>query len=293
MKALLLFNAGAKAYNDGDLDIALGKFGEAIDEDPEFTEAHSEVAGIHHAREDHEQASLAADRVLALEPENVAALRIRYLAARELGRDGASETLDRLAELDRTPQTAVLLYNEGVAAFVAGDRERAVARYESASEIDPDLPAVHGALAAVYLDMKNYDAALASSERLLELDAENARGLSIRYNTFIAIGRNEEAQEMLETLQRVAPDAVARAYYDRGIALFDDGLIDPAIPALEQALRADPQLALGHYTLALCYMNRNRDEDARRHLQTFVELAPDDPDAGSARQLLEILARSD
>ena len=67
--------------------------------------------------------------MLALEPENAVALRIRYIADLELGREGASEMLDRLAEVDRTPQTAILLYNEGVVARVAGDRERALARY--------------------------------------------------------------------------------------------------------------------------------------------------------------------
>ena len=293
MVALRAFNEGAAAHNDGDFDLALEKFATAVAEDPELAKAHGVIAGIHHAREEHEQALLAADRVLALEPDNVAARRIRYLAQLELGRDGASETLDRLAELDRSPQTAVLLFNDGVAAQRAGDPQRALARYELATRIDPTFVKAHSALAFLHMALKNYEAALASSERALELDPKEVRGTSVRYNTFIAMGRNDEARAMLETLQRIAPDAVAKAYFERGSMLFDDGLVDQAIPALEQALAADPQLAQGHFTLALCYMNRNRNEEARRHLETFLELAPDDPDADPARQLLEVLSRSD
>ena len=291
--ALASFNAGAKAHEKGDLDLALREYGAAVGADPEFAEAHAVLANIHLAREDHEQASLAAERALALQPDNISALRSRYLADLELGREGASATLDRLAELDPTPRTAVLLYNEGVAARGAGDRERALARYELVTRIDPTFVGALGALAGLQLALKDYDAALRSTQRLLELDAADARGLSVRYNTFIALGRNDEAQEMLEALQQAAPDAVAEAYFERGAALFDDDLIDQAIPALEQALEADPDHPRGHYTLGLCYMNRGRNEEARRHLERFVELAPDDPDADAARQLIEVLAGSE
>jgi len=293
MIALRAYNEGVVAYNDGDFDLALQKFGEAVAEDPDLAEAHGVIAGIHHGREDHEQALLAADRVLESAPDDAAAVRIRYLSQLELGRDGASTTLDRLAELDPGPQTAVLLFNEGVAARAAGDEERALSRYESASRSDPAFVQAHGALASLHLKMGNHEAALASSQRALELDPKDARGMSIRYNTFIAMGRNEEAQAMIDELRRVAPDAVADAFFERGALLFDKGLIDQAIPALELALEADPKLARGHYTLAMCYLNRDRNEEARRHLTTFLELAPGDPDAEPARQLLEIVGRSE
>jgi tetratricopeptide (TPR) repeat protein len=293
MAALNAFNAGARAHNDGDLDLALVKFGEAVAEDPEFVKAHATIATIHGFRKDHEQAAVAAARTVALDPEDAGAWRILYNAQSKLGQDEASATLDRLAELDPSPAVAVLVYNEGVALRAAGDRERARARYELAIRCDPELVPAHAALAGLLLETKEYEAALAGSERALELDPRDARGASIRYNTLIAMERHDEAKAMLEELQRIAPDAVAAAYLERGTMLFDEGMTDLAIPALEQALAADPQLARAHYTLGLCYMNDNRNADARRHLETFLELAPDDPDAGPARQLVQILGRSD
>jgi tetratricopeptide (TPR) repeat protein len=293
MAALRAYNDGVVAYNDGDFDRALHKFGEAVVEDPEFVDAHELISDIYYSKQDYEQALRAADRVLELAPENASAVRTRYLCQLDLGRDGASATLDRLAELDPGPPTAVLLFNEGVVARAAGDEKQALARYEAATRMDPEFVRAHAALASLYLKLGNQEAALASSGRALELDPTDARGMSIRYNTFIAMGRNEEAQQMIDELKRVAPDAVADAYFERGALLFDQGHIEQAIPALELAIDADPELARGHYTLAMCYLNRDRKEDARRHLTTFLELAPDDPDADSARQLLEILGRSD
>ena len=86
---------------------------------------------------------------------------------------------------------------------------------------------------------------------------------------------------------------LAQAFLERGTLLFEEGQIDGAIAALERALSADPQLAPGHYRVGLCYMNRNRNEDAQKHLKIFLELAPNDPEADSAHRLLEVLRRSE
>ncbi len=289
MVALHAYNAGARAHNDGDFDLALQKFGEAVAEDPEFVEAHAQIARLLLLREDHEQSASAAARALALDPDHVGALQILYDAEHALGRDGAAATLDRLAELDPGPDTAVLAYNEGRAAHAGGDRERARSRYELAARLDPTLVPAHTALAGLLLELKQYDAALAGTARALELDPENVRAVSLRYNTLIAAGREEESTVVLEKLQVLAPEVVGRAFLERGTALFEAGEIDPAISALERSLDADPQLAPAHRILGLCYMNADRKEDARRHLEIFLELAGDDPDAESIRRLLEVL----
>lgn len=293
MEALNAYNEGARAHNAGNDDLALEQFREATAADPEFLEAHAQVAWIELSRGAHEPAATSATRVLELDPQHVSALQILYDAERALGRAGASATLDRLAEVDPSPATAILLYNEGVVARQSGDRERARDRYASATRVDPALGQAHAALAGVFLEAKEYDAALASSERALELDPRDVRGTSIRYNALIGIGRNDEADAMLEELQRLAPDAVAEAYTERGSLLFAEGQIEGAIAALERAIAANPGAARAHYTLGLSYMNRNRNADAQRHLEIFLELAPGDADAGSARQLLEVLARNE
>jgi tetratricopeptide (TPR) repeat protein len=293
MAALRSYNEGVRALQDGNDDLALEQFAAALVADPQLAEAHTATARIYEARDDHEQALLAADRGLAADPDNVEALRVRYFSLQSLGREGTDEALGRLAELDRSPETAIALYNDGVAARRSGNQKKARARYELAAVIDPSLVIAHSALAGFYLGAKEFTAALSAAGRVLELEPESPTGWSVRYNALNALGRTDEALAALEKLQEVRPDAVAQAFLDRGVALFDDGLVDDAIPALEQALRADPSLPRGHYQLGLCYMNKNRTAEARRHLETFLELAPDDPDAGAATRLIEVLARSD
>lgn len=293
MAALQTYNAAVQAYNDGNPDMAFEKFTAAVALDPGFVDAHLQISRIHAARANHDRAAAAATRLLDVAPDHVAGLQILYDAERALGRDGAAATLDRLARLAPGPDTAILAYNEGLAARRGGNLERARERYSLATRLDPSLVEAHTALAGVLLETKQYDAALVSSERALAIDPQDVRGSSYRYNTLVAMGRNDEAQALLDGLQQLAPEAVAQAYLEQGTTLFEAGQIDGAIAALERALSADPRLAQAHYKVGLCYMNDDRNEDAKEHLAVFLELAPDDPEAGSARRLLEALRRSE
>jgi Tfp pilus assembly protein PilF len=71
--------------------------------------------------------------------------------------------------------------------------------------------------------------------------------------------------------------------------MFNAGNMAGAQQALEQALQADPDLPKAHYTLGLAYANTGDSAKAKEHLQRFLELAPDDPDAATAKEMLDYL----
>ena len=52
-------------------------------------------------------------------------------------------------------------------------------------------------------------------------------------------------------------------------------------------LRARPDEARAHFVLGMASFNLGDAENARTHLTRFVELAPDDPDAAIAHELLQ------
>ena len=54
--------------------------------------------------------------------------------------------------------------------------------------------------------------------------------------------------------------------------------------------KVDPNNPRSHYYLALIYVNEGANEEAKGHLERFIQLAPDDPDAGTAGELLEYLS---
>jgi tetratricopeptide (TPR) repeat protein len=71
--------------------------------------------------------------------------------------------------------------------------------------------------------------------------------------------------------------------------MFNASNVEGAIATLRQALEQDPDLAGAHYTLGLALLGQGQNADAQRHLERFLALSPDHPDAETARQMLQHL----
>ena len=56
-----------------------------------------------------------------------------------------------------------------------------------------------------------------------------------------------------------------------------------------KVLEVDPTNAQAHYLLGLVYLGEGDKAKTRDNLERFLELAPDDPDADAARDILEYL----
>lgn len=77
--------------------------------------------------------------------------------------------------------------------------------------------------------------------------------------------------------------------YDRGIKLYNAGDLAGAREQFKKVLEIDAKHARAHYYLGLCLISTEENSAAKQHLRRFLELAPDDPEAQSAKQMLEFL----
>lgn len=288
--AINVFNEGVAAFQGGDAAGAKEKFHKAIEMDPDLVAPYSALAGIFLDERDFAQAEAMANKVLALEPENTRALRVLYDAYRETGRDAdADATLGKLKTLDRGTDTAVRVFNEGAEAARLGDLKTAKARFTEALEVDPELAPAYAALATVHLTQKAYAEALAAADQALDIDPGRADALKVKYEVYRGLGDDAKAREVFQELVAQDPAGTARALYDRGIDMFNAGNTAGAKTAFEQALEADAGNARAHYMLGLCYVNSGESAKAKEQLQEFLELAPDDPDAATAKEMLKFL----
>lgn len=287
--AVNLFNAGVLAFQGGDEDTAEAKFREAIGKDPSFVEPYSALAGLYLDRKEYDQATAMADKVLELEPENSRALRVLYDVARAKGDEaGAAELLDQLKQADTGgTDTAIRVFNEGAEAARLGDLDAARQRFEEALGVDPELAAAHAALATINLAQKRYDDAVASADAALEIDPGRSDVLKVKYEAFRGLGQTDKAKAVFEEMVGSDPKGTAKALFDRGVEMFNGGNAEGAKQAFEQAVVADPEHAKAHYMLGLCYVNTGDTAKAKTELSRFLELAPDDPEAGTAREMLE------
>ena len=76
----------------------------------------------------------------------------------------------------------------------------------------------------------------------------------------------------------LAPDDYA-ATINFGELLMRRHRYDEAVVRLEKAVKVEPELAYGHYSLAMCYMALSRWNAAETELQEVMRLDPVDADA--------------
>ena len=284
-----VYNEGAKAFNNGEIDVALAKFREAGEANPELAEAFQGQAMILWSRDEIDAALAAAEKVVALDPTNVLGQRVRYDAYVELDDERAEAALEELIAADPSPGTARRVFNVGVSAVRSNERDEAIRRFEKVVEIDPSVAQAHQILGQLFNSKEEYAKAIACAETLLTLVPDSPEAHSILYEAYRSTGDTEKAQVSWEILKDAKPEDLARALYDEGQSLFHAGNIDAATEKLEQALAAHPEHAAAHYTLGLCYLNTGNQSGAKEHLQRFIELAPEHPEAGSAQEMVSYL----
>ncbi len=184
---------------------------------------------------------------------------------------------------------APALFNEGNAAVRAGDYAVAEAKYREALALDPRLAAARAALASVLLFERQYAAAARQTEEGLDLEPGSQKLLTLRYKAYQALGDKANAGEALAALEAADPGQAAEGLYQQGLGHYEGGRMNDAAEAFEKALAADSGHAKAHYFLGLCRINLGDSASAKEHLTTFLALAPEDPEAESARGMLEYL----
>lgn len=188
-----------------------------------------------------------------------------------------------------TPQErAVLIFNEGAEASQMGDSATARAKFEKAVELDPKLAAALSALGTVYYTEKNWAKAVEFAERARAIDPADVKALRLLTESYNQLGETEKSKAALAELTRLDPRAGAGDVYNDGIREYNAGHTDAALQLFTKTLEVDPEFAKAHYMLGLC-LSGNDAAKAKEHFETFLRLAPDDPDAATAREMIKYL----
>ena len=289
-KAISSYNDGVKALEAKDTETAKQKFAEATTVDPGLIEPWPTLARLHVDDGEYAEAAKAAETYLRHDPGATDMMVIAYRSYRELGDREKLENLRQALARDPslTPELAKHVYNEGATAYGAGDDDAAIAAFRSAIEIDPQLAAAHSGLTNSLYRVDRYDEGLDAVSAWLEAIPGDANAFRMRFLILAATGNNDEADVALLAFAEKEPTAAAELLLRRAELDFDVGDLEAARRGLVQALKLSPDLARAHYRLGLVYSSSDIDK-AKEHLQRFIDLTPDDPDAGAARQLIAAL----
>jgi len=286
-KVTRTFNEGVEAQRMGDLDLAVAKYRQAAEMDPELAAPHTALAVVASIREDWETAAAEAEAAIAVDPEDVRAMQIRIVAYQNLGQENqASEAAAALREVGDLDVAAARIFNEGVDAYKAGDVAMAQSKFNQVVQLAPGMVAPYIALAQISLAQGSPAEALAMAQSALEREPDNTQALKIAFDGARLTGNNGAAEQALDRLAELEPQWMTTALFEHAVKLFNDNQPEAAALELKSVLKADPAHAQANFLLGMSLLNSGRADEGRGYLEKFIELAPDDPDAEIARGLL-------
>jgi tetratricopeptide (TPR) repeat protein len=291
--AIAAYNAGVKAAQAKDNATAATKFKEAIGYDPKLRQAWESLAMAEMALGQNQDVVTAAEKAIALGSTDKAVLEARWQAYRNLKEDAkAEQALKDLQKVGQATEEAKKVHNEGVALVRAGDYAGAFAKFQEALKIDPNLQASLVGLAEAGLKSGHNAEAEAAAETILKADPTNQQAIRLRYNAALALGDKTKLSDALIGLAPVEPAIARNGLLKIAFDAYDANDMPAAVTGFKKVLEVDPTYPLAHYYIGVIDVGLGATADAKAHLERFLQLAPNDQEAKSAREMLKELNKS-
>jgi tetratricopeptide (TPR) repeat protein len=193
-------------------------------------------------------------------------------------------------------------FDDGVAASKAGNTDDAIAKFAHAAELSTSCSDCYYNLGYAYSQKKDYDKAEAAYKKAIELKADYAEaynGLANIYNTQRKFDEAAAASAKAAELSAAAGASGggaggggnANALYNQGVILWNGGKIPEAKKQFEAAIKADPNHAESHYQLGMAMLNEGALQQAVPEFETYLKLAPEGPNATTAKAMVAQLKK--
>jgi tetratricopeptide (TPR) repeat protein len=286
-QAVEAFNAGVKSLQAGKPEEAVTSFQKASELNPELPQTQYALAAALHGLKRWEEAAAAIDRYKQMQPAddrpelNQLSFELYFEAGQE---EKAKAALAKITDPKARAELAPRVYNAGVAKTKAEDLEGAIARFELAAELDPSFAQAHQNIAAIEFNRQRFKEALPHLDKLLAAKADSVEGLRMRFFSLRALGDDRMKDALRDYLAKApaAGEEIAKIAGDD----FDAGNADLATKTLEALIELKPDVAVAHYHLGRALASAGANAGAKTHLQHFVEMAPNHPDAKAAKQMM-------
>jgi adenylate cyclase len=131
-------------------------------------------------------------------------------------------------------------------------------------------------LALAYL-ARDYDAALATVQRALELNSNSAQVVSSAAFVHVYVGRHQEALELFRRAMRLNPRDPEGGYTWGGVAssLLALDRLEEALDAARRSVQEMPTYTTGHRMITIALARLGRVDEARQSAKRLLELTPD------------------
>lgn len=239
-------------------------------------------------------------------------IKLKFDSAFQLYQNGSLRNAEKICKtlLSVCPAHAEALHLLGTIAHQIGDRNKSLALFVQASEIDPGNPIFHcshgevlkelGRLeesircyhkalaikpdfAEAYYNLGNlyhlrklYSEAIRCYQKALQLKPDFVEACYNLGNTYLDRKEFEKAKSHYQRTLDLNP-GYADAHFNLGIALFELGKFNDAIAAYQNALALTPDRVEAHYNMAIAFQAQSKLKAAIACYQKAVHFKPDFP----------------
>ena len=162
----------------------------------------------------------------------------------------------------------------------------AIRHYQTATQLNPDLPSAFYNLGVLYFSQDNFLQAAESYQEAALLSPDDP---DIFFNLALSLknaGQWEEAQKKYEQVLSLTPTD-PDTHYNLGVLFRESGQEGEAIESFEKTIICDPQYLAAHNNLGYLYHKTGQPQKALAAYRKVVEL---DPDHHSARHMIAALS---
>jgi tetratricopeptide (TPR) repeat protein/S1-C subfamily serine protease len=167
-----------------------------------------------------------------------------------------------------------LFFYRGATYSKLGKYDAAVADYDKALALNPDLAYAYNNRGFAYSNLGKYDAALADYGKALALNPDDAEAYYNRGVTYSNLGKYDAALADYGKALALNPDD-AEAYNNRGVTYDKLGKYDVALMDYGKAITLNPDLAEVYYNRGVTYSNLRKYDAALMDYDKALALNPD------------------
>ena len=187
------------------------------------------------------------------------------------------------------PEKARTHYSNGIEESKKGNRQAAIEEFKQAIAEHPSFTLAFNELGVQYLKLNRVEEADQAFQNALKIDPDSFPALTNRGLANIMMKRYGEAVPILRKALK-KNDQSAVGHYLLGQALANLGLFDEAEKELVVSLKlGKEQMKEAHRILAIIYSSRGDKKKAAKELETYLQLAPDTPDAALIKEMIRRL----
>jgi tetratricopeptide (TPR) repeat protein len=171
--------------------------------------------------------------------------------------------------------------------------------YEAIVQKKPEVYKMRYNLANCLKELKMYPRAIEEYEKVIEglkKDNPDIKGKKIAAEIYVNLGsiyleqkKFDEAAKNYMTSMEIAPPTDAAVAYNVAEICFSAEKIADAVKYYKLAIELRPEFAGYYKKLGYAYLNLGDIDTAKTYFQKFLEMAPNDPDAPSIKDILSSL----